>query len=453
MNRAATAHPEENTMLDTWDELAHPDDLARVRDGSADVAGRIRHALRGLPFTPDERLTPVQPVALAEGVRRRMEDAAVRLVRLIERVCWSLSEDPAVLRDLVGLTPAQVPLLGAGGAAAERSRAGMLARPDVVVENGRPRFLECNFGTADIGPVVARHLTSAYGALYRTAAERLARPGAHQPYAGRAALFRRLCEERGLPPKVAVVGTMREENVGDSRYFETEARYLRDHGFTSEFFEPEELQAAGSHWPVVVNHFIAAEWRRMGIPLDGMRRLHRQSVIVAPDAGMLLSSKLVLAWLSAGRFELSAAEAALVAECVPWTRSLDKGTVVYDGREESLPELAIRRREDLVLKPVGAFGGRDVVLGRSADPAEWRARIESAVAEGTHIVQELVRPDPLTVAFHDAAAGRLVRHPVSYVLGPYVVDGTPSGYMVRHAPSEVPSVVNFARGASFNLGV
>lgn len=175
--------------------------------------------------------------------------------------------------------------------------------------------------------------------------------------------------------------------------------------------------------------------------------------MIAPDAGMLLSSKLVLAWLSAGRFRLTAEEEALVAESVPWTRRLEPGAVVHDGREQSLPELAVRRRAELVLKPVGAFGGRDVVLGRSVDPAQWRSLIEAAVTAGTHIVQELVRPDPMTVAFHDAATDRLVRRPVSYVLGPYVVDGAPAGYMVRHAPSESPSVVNFARGASFNLGL
>ncbi|WP_328972702.1 hypothetical protein [Streptomyces sp. NBC_00239] len=440
-------------MLDTWDEVADDRDRARVRNEPGDVARRIRHALRGLPFTPDEVLTPVQPIALADGARHRMEQAAVGLVRLIEKVCWSLSEDPVVLRDLVGLTSGQVPLLNAGGAGAERSRAGLLARPDVVFENGRPRFLECNFGTADIGPVVARHLTSVYRSLYRTAEARLGRPGTHEPYAGRARLFRRLCEERGMPPKVAVVGTMREENVGDSRYFETEARYLRDHGFASEFFEPEELEGSGAEWPVVVNHFIAAEWQRMGISLEVVQRLHQESVVIAPDAGMLLSSKLVLAWLSAGRFRLTAEEEALVAESVPWTRRLEPGAVVHDGREQSLPELAVRRRAELVLKPVGAFGGRDVVLGRSVDPAQWRSLIEAAVTAGTHIVQELVRPDPMTVAFHDAATDRLVRRPVSYVLGPYVVDGAPAGYMVRHAPSESPSVVNFARGASFNLGL
>ncbi|MEU1056701.1 hypothetical protein ABZ397_29640 [Streptomyces sp. NPDC005876] len=442
-------------MLDIWDEIATDEEVEFTAQRSGEAADNMIHHMRGLPFTPGPALTPVRPVVLRDEVRIGMEEASARLVQLIERACWSLTDDPVVLRDLVGLQEYQVPLLNAGGPVAERARAGLLARPDVVIRNGRPKFLECNFGTCDAGPSAAHQLTAAYASMYPTFDARRRRPGLHEPFAGREQLFDRLCAEQGMPRKVAVLGTLREENVEDPRYFNIEPEYLRSRGFESQFFEPEEFESSGADkgWSVVINAFISGEWRRMGIPLAGARRAYERAVVASPDSGRLLSSKLVMAWLSEGRFQLSNNEAALVDECIPWTRRLSSQPVVYEGREQDVTELAVRRREQLVLKPFGAFGGHGVLLGRDTDPEEWHSEIKAAVADESHIIQELVEADPLSADFHDARAGKLVRHPVSYVLGPYIVGGKPSGYMVRHAPSASPSIVNFDRGASFNLGI
>ncbi|MFH8342923.1 hypothetical protein [Streptomyces sp. AM6-12] len=442
-------------MLDIWDEIATDEEVEFLEQRSGEAADNMVHHLRGLPFTPGPALTPVRPVVLRDEVRLGMEEAAARLVTLIDRACWSLTDDPLVLRDLVGLNEHQVPLLNASGPAAERERSGLLARPDAVIRNGRPKFLEFNFGTCDGGPSAANQFTAAYASMYRTFDERRRCPGLHEPFAGRIQLFDRLCAEQAKPRKVAVLGTLREENVYDPRYFDIEVEYLRSQGFQSQFFEPEEFERFGpdGDWSVVINTFLSREWLRMGIPLAGARKAYECAVVASPDSGKLLSSKLVMAWLSEGRFQLSADDATLVDECIPWTRRLSSHSVVHEGREQCVTELAIRRREQLVLKPFGAFGGHGVLLGRDTDPEEWNGKIKAAVADESHIIQELVEADPLSADFHDARAGKLVRHQVSYVLGPYIVGGKPSGYMVRHAPSAGPSIVNFDRGASFNLGI
>jgi hypothetical protein len=44
-------------------------------------------------------------------------------------------------------------------------------------------------------------------------------------------------------------------------------------------------------------------------------------------------------------------ERALVDRYVPWTRVLRPGSTIWRGREMDLPDLAIRARSDLVLKP------------------------------------------------------------------------------------------------------
>ncbi|MFD5723794.1 hypothetical protein [Streptomyces sp. NPDC127036] len=455
MNDKLNTRIRESAMLDIWDEISTDEEVAYLTEHSAEAAERMVAHMRGLPFLPGPRLTPVRPVVLRDEVRIRMEEASAGLVKLIERACWSLTDDPAVLRDMVGLSENQVPLLNAGGPAAERERAGLLARPDVVIQQGRPKFLECNFGTADAGPTAAHQLTAAYASMYRTFDERRRRPGAHEPFVGRMELFNRLCIEQGLPRNVAVLGTLREENVDDSRYFNIEPEYLRSHGFESRFFEPEEFARCNpdDKWSVVINAFISGEWRRMGIPLAGARRAYETALVASPDSGRVLSSKLILAWLSEGKFKLSADDAALVDESIPWTRLLGSHSVVHQGREQSASELALRQRENLVLKPIGAFGGHGVLLGRHTDPEEWRSKVKTAASDGGHIIQELVESDHLAADFHDAHAGKVVRHQVSYVLGPYIVGGKPSGYMVRHAPSASPSIVNFDRGASFNLGI
>jgi uncharacterized circularly permuted ATP-grasp superfamily protein len=74
---------------------------------------------------------------------------------------------------------------------------------------------------------------------------------------------------------------------------------------------------------------------------------------------------------------------------IPWTRRLAEGKTTYAGETVDLLEFIRAHQTRLVIKPNDEYGGKGVVVGWEATPAEW----ETAIAEGLHgdcLVQEKV---------------------------------------------------------------
>jgi hypothetical protein len=434
--------------MDLWDDLPVAAEL--TADLPRRAAQFLCDELKGVPFTADPSLVPVRPVVLAEPVRASVNSAALRLMDLIRRVCWSLTDDPADLARRTGLSAEDVPLLGAGGVTHEIEYAGCNGRPDVVLRDGTPMFLECNFGAANGDPVSVHQLFAAYRELYGLQPHH-GPDELLEPFHGRLEFYRRICAARDLPESVAIVGTMREPDIEDVRYFDAEAQYLRAHGFDSSFVEPEFFDSPRWRYSIALKHFLSGGWRTMGIPLDGIARAHADTIFIVSDSGLLLSSKLIFAWLSAESVPLSAADRDFARTHIPWTRLVEHRSVLYEDEECDLVDLAVDQREQFVLKPLNSCAGHGVLLGCDTDPDEWTRRLRRAARLHDHIIQQYVDADPLHMDFFDARTGEAKRMPVTYVLGPYVVDGVNSGLSIRHTPGSSAQVVNHAQGASFNV--
>ncbi len=431
--------------MDRWHELPI---AAGFGDEQAGRAARLLvDELAGLPFAAAGALVPVRPVVLADSVRAAVDSAALRLADLVRRVCWALTGDPAELARRTGLSLADLPLLNAGGTAHEIEYSGCNVRSDVLLSGGTPVFLECNFGAANADPVSTHHLRVAYRRLYGLEPG----DGDPEPFRSRLEFYRRICAARDLPESVAIVGSMRESDIADARYFEAEARYLRAHGFDSAFVEPEFFDEPDRRYSIALKHFLSGPWQDAGIPLAGIARAHADTVFLASDSCLALSSKLVFAWLSEESVPLSEADRDFVRAHIPWTRRVEHGAVSFADREHDLLDLAVGQREAFVLKPIDSCAGQGVLIGRNTDPAEWAERLRTAAADRDSVLQQIVDADPLDMDFYDPAAGRVKRLPVTYVLGPYVVDGVNSGIFLRHTPGGNPMVVNHAQGASTNV--
>jgi hypothetical protein len=116
--------------------------------------------------------------------------------------------------------------------------------------------------------------------------------------------------------------------------------------------------------------------------------LHRTGDVVlwTPLESNLFCEKAGLALLSTPEHGagFSADERALIDRVVPWTRSL----------AQNCPDLiaeCVDRREHLILKPSGGYGGYGVVPGWERTDAEWDAALRAGAADGA-IVQERVVP-------------------------------------------------------------
>ena len=158
--------------------------------------------------------------------------------------------------------------------------------------------------------------------------------------------------------------------------------------------------------------------------------------------GPLLSDKRTLALLSqhAGSGAYCAAERALIAAAVPWTRLAAPGPVEYEGATHELGELLAARPERFVLKAADSFGGREVVLGRFVPPEQWRAAVAAALAGDRWIVQEaleslpyLYQSGPYGCAVHDL------------IWGPFVFGDRYGGTFLRMQPK--------GRGGPVNSGL
>ncbi|MDW6057622.1 hypothetical protein SAZ11_05620 [Streptomyces sp. FXJ1.4098] len=119
----------------------------------------------------------------------------------------------------------------------EERYADCVTRPDIVIGPDGPRFLEFNVSGALGGPVETHCRLEVWRRLYADDAGRV--PFGYQdPFAVRAEMFRGLCAELAAAPRVALVGSARDQGVESTRYFDVEADYFNSHGLTARFFEP-----------------------------------------------------------------------------------------------------------------------------------------------------------------------------------------------------------------------
>ncbi|MEU6440357.1 hypothetical protein [Streptomyces sp. NPDC047046] len=165
---------------------------------------------------------------------------------------------------------------------------------------------------------------------------------------------------------------------------------------------------------------------------DILFRAHEEERLLlwSPINGSLYSSKAALALLSDPdlRHTLSAPEAAAVDRVLPRTYVLDRENAAY----------CRAHREELILKPLRAFGGRGILAGWTLDDQRWAAALEGGL-DGQYVVQHRVRPRAEPVV-DPRDGGESDWHAV------WGVFFTPDGYAgmdVRAAPAAHSAVINY----------
>ncbi|MEW1699282.1 hypothetical protein [Streptomyces sp. NPDC091278] len=122
-------------------------------------------------------------------------------------------------------------------------------------------------------------------------------------------------------------------------------------------------------------------------------------------------------------------ERTLVDRVLPWSRTLSAPRGSGAGSRAAsreLLDLCRERRERLILKPGGGYGGFGTRVGWELTDAEWAEALRGAAERGGHVVQERVVPcpepvyDPGTGAVEDWIA----------VIGAFLTD---DGYAGAHA--------------------
>ncbi|MFJ9824240.1 hypothetical protein ACIRSU_07665 [Streptomyces sp. NPDC101160] len=393
----------------------------------------LRHELRDTGW-PYQRLLPAAPMAIPRASYAEVFRAALALTELLRRT--ALETGPTTADRLAAYRmPGTEDRLWLADPFTEERYADCVVRPDLVIGPDGPRFLEFNVSGALGGVVETQSRLSVWRRLHADADGRTPF-GSHSPFAVRAGMFRSLAAERGVAPRVAVVGSARVNGV-ERRYFEMEADHYNSHGLTARFFEPEELHEAWDCAPhlrhgIGLRNFTIPDWLEVGLDTAPVQdALDNGCLLVGTQTSTFMHSKVTMGLLSEGRPWMTAAERALVDRYLPWTRVLAERKTEREGRTVDLLPFVLENRELLVLKAGLGESGKQVVIGREVEQAGWESAVGEAVACGTSIVQEFVAPQTCRVALIADDRDEPYEADVAPVLGPLLFGGRPAGLFCR----------------------
>jgi hypothetical protein len=412
--------------------------FGRHRLTPAARADTIREMLRteirdtGWPYQP---LLPAAPIALPRASYAELFRATAALLDLLRRTAL---ESAATTNGRLAAykMPESENQLFVDDQSIEERYADCVTRPDIVIGPNGPKFLEFNVSGALGGPVETHCRLEVWRKLYADAEGRV--PFSyHGPFAARAEMFRHLCAELAVAPRLALVGSVRDQGVESTRYFDMEAEYLNSRGLTARFFEPEELHSAWDCPPHLryrlgLRNFTIPDWVELGIDTAPVQAaLDHGCLLVGTQTSTFLSSKLTIGLLSEGRTWMSAAERALVEKYLPWTRVLYDRRTMWSERAIDLVRFVVDKREALVLKKCLGMSGKEVLIGQDTGQAEWEAAVASATEAGTSVVQEFVAPRTCKLAIIADRADEPHDVDIAPVFGPLLFGGRPAGMFSR----------------------
>lgn len=401
-------------------------------------ADTIRDLLRtgirdtGWPYQP---LLPAAPIAIPRASYAELFRVTAALLDLIRRT--ALESAPTTADRLAAYRmPESEHQLFLADQFLEERYADCVTRPDIVIGPDGPQFLEFNISGALGGPVETHCRLDVWRTLYADKAGQA--PFATQsPFATRAAMFRHLSQELGVAPRIAIVGSTRDQGVTSARYFDIEADYFNNHGLTARFFEPEDLHEAWDcpphlRYPLGLRNFTIPDWQELDIDTTPVQSaLDQGCLLVGTQTSTFLSSKLTMGMLSEGRPWMTRAEQDLVDRYLPWTRILSERKTTWEDRRVDLVPFAIEHKDALVLKEGLGMSGKQVTLGHETEPQAWETAIHKAATTATSIVQKYVEPHTCTLAMIADDTDEPYLTQIAPVLGPLLFGGRPAGLFTR----------------------
>jgi len=447
----------ELTIRDAWDALPAElrEEFLNRRSASTGWRPPPRRELQG------RRWEPLRPMVIGERDYQGLEYLAARLLHLAVDACRRRASTLGELHHLLRF-PHELPLMDPDRplVTEELTR---FARPDLLIEQARPRLLEFNNSTRLGGGTTTPKLAQAYAQLCPQSGMR---PPPSTVTARSAALARTLGAGIGngnpgrllMPAYRAInrrTGTVQRGKTV-TRVILADARRVGIEVVQADLADLR-IDAAGrllaADAPVDV---VLLRWGSDRIVDDGgglaaLRSADRARTVefFPRTESALLSSKAILAWLhedcDAGL--LAAADRALVRTHVPWTTCL--GLDGDPAAQRRLLGIAIDERHRLVAKPAVGRSGTDVFFGSQMSKQDWASAVIDAARESPVVLQQRVESDRMTMPFYDRDTGGQVTAQVPFVLGPYLIDGAAASVAVRHMGPDVPSrdvVISASRG-------
>jgi hypothetical protein len=430
--------------FDAWSNL--PDEVRTAVLAAGDAGWR---EVFDEIATYNETWRPLRPVLMEKRWLEDLYALSDRMLQLLLECCRRRASTAGELRKLLGIPDGRVEFLD--DAEPLGAHLVMSGRPDILLTDGVPKFVEFNVGS-DVGSVWDSEKVSArFLDLFRTAGvdELLPVEAPASAVDGRYAAIR---EALGLAQGARLTMVFRTdgeypESHDPEKLVELLQPFVergRAHGYDMDVQPVDwlslnsnnELVGRGGRVEAILRLFVCSEMP----PTVGLQAIKDAvqagtATLFTSAASWLISNKLVFAWLWEDAELLPPADAELVRNHLPCTRLLTPDLVAS----------VLAERESLVLKPADEFGGSGVVVGREATPGEWRALVERGASEGLHLVQDYSRPDRMVMDFVHLETGLHETAEVPFSIGPYTFGRRGSGCYVRIGSQGEGEVLNLKR--------
>jgi hypothetical protein len=419
----------------------------------------------GRQESDSRRWEPLRPVVVEERAYRRLESDLARLLHLAVDACGRRASTLGELHQALRF-PLDLPLMDPDRplVASELTR---YARPDLLIEQGRPKLLEFNNSTRLGGGVVTPRLAEAFAQLCPQGG---LRPPPSVVAARSAALIRSLGGEvgNGEPRRLLVPTYWSIDGTGERHYQDkikkavvADARRVGFEVVQADLAEvrldsANRLFAGDVPIDLVLIHWgCDARIVDDGGGLAALRGADRAGTVelFPRTESVLIASKAVLAWLhedcDAGL--LAPADHDLVRNYIPRTTCL--GLTGDSVAPEFPPHMATGERDRLIVKPAVGKSGDGVLFGSHTSEQDWLAATVHAARDRPVVLQQRVEPDHISMSFLDRDSGQQVTAEVPLVLSPYMIDGAASSVGVRHMGPEAPAsdvVISVSKGARSN---
>lgn len=200
-----------------------------------------------------------------------------------------------------------------------------------------------------------------------------------------------------LRPQIAIVDWA---EVSTRAEFELAREYFASQGFDVIIVDPRQLEfrnhklwAGDFRIDLVYKRVVTGELlSRCGLGHPLIRAARERAVCVVNSFRVhMLFNKAIFALLDDPQNEglFTSEEVGALRDHIPWTRLFRAGFTTYQGRRIDLLEFAVALREQLVLKPVGDYGGRGVTLGWECSDERWQQAMRDALG-AAFVIQERV---------------------------------------------------------------
>ncbi len=138
--------------------------------------------------------------------------------------------------------------------------------------------------------------------------------------------------------------------------------------------------------------------------------------------------------------KLTDEEKEVVTNHIPWTRLVENTETEYKAQRVSLPDFLRENRENLVMKPIGLYGGKQVAIGHELSSSEWESVLETALKE-RYVVQEYIPIPEINLPVFTETGLEFTRKKIN--MNFFAFNGKYAGGMARVSDS---SIINISAG-------